>query len=76
MQPAERINKLFLAKLFVLSRILYLGFVLEVPQFIKASKSKQLPQYASPEGEAQNPKQIQQLYYRLVSDTEPEEVAI
>ena len=76
MQPVEKVNKVFLAKLLVLFGLLYLGFLFKVPHFLKAKNTDSLQHYASPEIKESNSKQIQQLYYRLVSDSEPEEFAI
>lgn len=78
MQPVEQVNKIFIAKLFLLSGLLYLGFVLEVPQFVKASEKKQNgDSYASPTPE-EEPMLIKNLYYQLVSGELPdkEEVSI
>lgn len=75
MQPVEKVNKIFLAKLILLSVLLYLGFVVKVPQFTKSAEAEPLQQYATP-NEEQEPKQIKKLYYRMVSDTQSEEIAI
>ncbi len=77
MQPVEKIDRLFLTKLLLLSGLLYIGFVAKVPPFLKSAEARPLEQFASPEDE-QHPKQIKKLYYRLVSDQEqePEEIAI
>ena len=75
MQPVEKVNKIFLAKLLLLSVLLYLGFVVKVPQFTKSAEAEPLQQYAAP-NEEQEPKQIKKLYYRMVADTHPEEIAI
>ncbi|NEM98329.1 hypothetical protein [Pontibacter burrus] len=78
MQPVEQVNKIFIAKLFLLFGLLYLGFVLEVPQFVKASEKKPKGgSYASPAHE-EEPMLIKNLYYQLVSGELPdkEEVSI
>ena len=75
MQPVEKVNKLFVVKLFLLSGLLYLGFVMKVPQFVKSAEAQPLERFALP-NEKQEPKQIKKLYYRVISDTEPEEIAI
>lgn len=75
MQPVEKVNKAFIAKLLILSGLLYLGYVLEVPQFVKSAKAEAYERYAAP-NEVQQPRQIKKLYNRIVPDSEPEEVAI
>ncbi|MBB6611009.1 hypothetical protein H7F15_08170 [Pontibacter sp. Tf4] len=50
--------------------------MLKVPHFVKPVKAGDIkPRYASPSEEHES-KQIKKLYYQLVSDKEPEEVAI
>ncbi|HEY4652755.1 MAG TPA: hypothetical protein VIG72_15165 [Pontibacter sp.] len=50
--------------------------MLKVPQFVKSSVAKPLaPHYASPDSEKE-PKKIRELYYRLVSEQQPERIAI
>lgn len=75
MQPVEKVNKLFIVKLLLLSGLLYLGFVMKVPQFVKSAEARPFERFALP-NETQEPKQIKKLYYRVISDTEPEEIAI
>lgn len=79
MQPAEKVNPLFIVKLILLCCLLYLGFLVKVPQFVKPTQAQPLNQLASPDDSAvqqQETKQIRKLYYQVVSDLEPEEVAI
>lgn len=75
MQPVEKVNKLFIVKLVLLSGLLYLGFVMKVPQFVKPAEARPLKHFALPNVK-QEPKQIKKLYYRVISDSEPEEIAI
>ncbi|MER2996270.1 hypothetical protein [Pontibacter populi] len=75
MQPVEKVNKLFVVKLCLLCGLLYLGYVMEVPQLVKSAKARPVEHYAAP-NEVYEPKQIKKLYYRIVADPEPEEIAI
>jgi len=75
MQPVEKVNKLFIVKLCVLGTLLYLGFALKVPQFVKHANAEPQEHYATP-AQQHEPQQIKKLYYKLVSEEEPEEISI
>ncbi|MEJ8756067.1 hypothetical protein WG947_03605 [Pontibacter sp. H259] len=75
MQPVEKVNKLFLIKFCLLGILLYLGFALKVPQFVKPVQAEPLEHFATP-NQKQEPKQIKKLYYKMVSEKAPEEISI
>jgi hypothetical protein len=75
MQPVEKVNKLFVVKLCLLCGLLYLGYVMEVPQLVNPAKARPVEHYAFP-AKNYEPKQIKKLYYRIVTNPEPQEIAI
>ncbi len=74
MQPVEKVNKSFLAKLLLLCGLLYLGFVMEAPPFVKTVQAKELNVYTKPNEQMHKAQHLQDLYIRVVP--EPEETAI
>jgi hypothetical protein len=75
MQTVEKVNKPFLVKLLLLFVLLFLGFISKVPPFTQEYKTAITEQTVSNEDKIDF-KQIQQLYYQMVSGNQSETVAI
>ncbi|MBJ6118786.1 hypothetical protein JAO76_11315 [Pontibacter sp. BT310] len=48
---------------------------MEVPQLVNPAKARPVEHYAFPANDYE-PKQIKKLYYRIVTNPEPQEIAI
>lgn len=75
MHTAEKVNKPFVLKLLLLFVLLFLGFISKAPPFTKESRAAVIEQSISPADDMKL-KQIQQLYYHMISDGQQGSVAI